>query len=363
MTRSAGHPPGEPERPAQDSPPRPQAVRKPYQAPILVDVAKAAGVSAPTVSRVLNGTKYVAPELTKRVQEAVERLGYRPNVAARSIRSGKRTLVSVLASATTNYGYSRTIRGIETAARHVGMSVAITVVESADDEHANRAVDLALSQPTAGAIVLEFDRIGIHAARMLPEGFAVVLAGGGSRRSGGAPAALIDERAGGRRLTEHLLQQGHRTVHHVAGPTAGKRSGRTDGWRAALKAAGAEVPPVMSSEWDAMSGYRWGERIAGRTDVTAVFCGNDEIAIGLMKALADRGVRVPEDVSVVGFDDQPLVSMWQPALTTVDQDFDDLGARAFELLTRLVAGEAHVASSVATPQLVVRESTAPPRHV
>ncbi|GAB3164989.1 LacI family DNA-binding transcriptional regulator [Myceligenerans halotolerans] len=335
--------------------------QKRYRAPVLADVAREAQVSVPTVSRVLNGTKYVAPELAQRVQRAVESLGYRPNGAARSMRSGRRTLVSVLSGGTANYGYARTLKGIETAARRAGMSVTITVVESSDDDHIRRAIDLALSQPTAGAIALEFDRAGINARHMLPEGLPVVVAGGGSRRSGGIPAALIDERTAAREATAYLLRLGHRTVHHIAGPTAGKHSGRTDGWRAALTDARIAAPPVMNAEWDAASGYRWGERIAGRDDVTAVLCGNDEIAIGLMRALADRGIQVPADVSVIGFDDQPLVHMWQPSLTTVDQDFEDLGERAFTLLARLVDGEPAGAASVVVPQLVVRESTAPPR--
>ncbi|WP_433515151.1 LacI family DNA-binding transcriptional regulator [Nonomuraea sp. CA-143628] len=335
--------------------------QKGYRAPVLADVARAARVSVPTVSRVLNGTKYVAPELAGRVHEAIERLGYRPNGAARSMRSGRRTLVSVFAGATANYGYARTLQGIETAARKAGMSVTITVVESGEDDDVKRAIDLALAQPTAGAIVLEFDRAGINARHMLPDGLPVIVAGGGSRRTGGVPAALIDERTAARKATEYLLRLGHRTVHHIAGPTAGKHSGRTDGWRAALTDAKIPVPAVMNAEWDATSGFRWGERIAGRDDVTAVLCGNDEIAIGLMRALADRGIHVPRDISVVGFDDQPLVAMWQPSLTTVDQDFEDLGERAFTILEQLVDGDMTATSSVVVPQLVVRESTAPPR--
>ncbi|MDW5330259.1 LacI family DNA-binding transcriptional regulator [Plantactinospora sp. KLBMP9567] len=335
--------------------------QKGYRAPVLADVAREAEVSVPTVSRVLNGTKYVAPELAQRVHRAIATLGYRPNEAARSMRSGRRTLVSVLSGATANYGYARTLQGIETAARRAGMSVTITVVASGGDDDLKRSVDLALAQPTAGAIVLEFDRAGINARHLLPDDLPVVVAGGGSRRPGGVPAALIDERTAAREATAYLLRLGHRTVHHVAGPTAGKHSGRTDGWRAALTAAGASVPTVMNAEWDAASGYRWGERIAGRDDVTAVLCGNDEIAIGLIRALSDRGVRVPQDVSVVGFDDQPLVAMWRPSLTTVDQDFEDLGERAFGLLERLIDGDGDTTSSVVVPQLVVRESTAAPR--
>jgi DNA-binding LacI/PurR family transcriptional regulator len=222
-------------------------------------------------------------------------------------------------------------------------------------------VDLALSQPIGGAIVLEFRAAGMKVARALPESLPVVAAGGASRPPGGPVAALIDEAAGGRQVTEYLLRQGHRTVHHIEGPTGGKVSGRTEGWRAALQDAGAEVPPVMNSEWDAVSGYRWGERIAGRDDVTAVFCGNDEIALGVMRALADRGIDVPGDVSIAGFDGQPLVSLWRPSLTTVEQDFEDLGARAFNLLSQRLQGKTDLKSSVVKPQLVVRESTAPPR--
>lgn len=336
---------------------------KPYRAPVLADVAKAAGVSVPTVSRVLNGTKFVAPELTQRVQAAVKELGYRPNSAARSLRSNQRTLVSIVAGATTsNYGYARTLQGIETAARMAGMAVSIAVVESADDERVMRAIDLALCQPTAGAVVLEFDLAGIRAAQSLPEGLPFVVAGGGSKRTDGTPAALIDEESAGRQATEYLLRLGHKTVHHIAGPTGGKPSGRTEGWRAALQEAGAPVPEVMPAEWDARSGYHWGERLVGRDDVTAVFCGNDEIALGAMRALSDRGLDVPGDISVVGFDDQPLVGLWRPSLTTIDQDFEDLGSRAFHLLSKLLDGETDLETSVATPQLVVRESTAPPRR-
>jgi DNA-binding LacI/PurR family transcriptional regulator len=338
------------------------ASSKSYRAPVLADVAKAAGVSVPTVSRVLNGTKNVAPDLVARVNAAVKELGYRPNSAARSLRLSQSNLISIIAEATTSsYGYANTLRGIETAAQQAGMSISITILSSDEDEAVARAVDLALSQPIGGAIVLEFRAAGMKVARALPESLPVVAAGGASRPPGGPVAALIDEAAGGRQVTEYLLRQGHRTVHHIEGPTGGKVSGRTEGWRAALQDAGAEVPPVMNSEWDAVSGYRWGERIAGRDDVTAVFCGNDEIALGVMRALADRGIDVPGDVSIAGFDGQPLVSLWRPSLTTVEQDFEDLGARAFNLLSQRLQGKTDLKSSVVKPQLVVRESTAPPR--
>lgn len=337
--------------------------RKSYRAPVLTDVAKEAGVSVPTVSRVLNGNPKVNPELARRVHAAVKRIGYRPNSAARFLRSSRSSLVSILSGAmSSHYGYTRTLHGAEAAASQAGMSVSITTVDSNDDDTVARAIDLALSQPTAGAMVLEFDAAGIKVTRSLPEDLPVVVLGGVPEHPDGRLAALIDEQAGGRQLTEYLLRLGHRTVHHIAGPTGGKTSGRVEGWRKALEEAGAETPEVMEGEWDAASGYHWGERIAGRDDVTAVFCGNDEIAMGVMRALADRGVDVPQDVSVAGFDDQPLAALWRPSLTTVDQEFEDLGARAFRLLSQTLAGETDLQSSVAKPQLVVRESTAPPNR-
>lgn len=326
------------------------------KAPVLSDVAKAAGVSVPTVSRVLTSSKFVAPELRERVMQAVAELGYRPNGAARATRSGKRSMVAVLTGATSNYGYAKTIEGIEKAARQSGMSVIIAVVESDEDEAVNAAIDLVLSQPVAGVIILEFDRPGLAAVKAFPATIPLVVAGGGSRRTGKVPGALLDERAAGRDATNYLLSLGHKTVHHVAVPTMGKHSGRTEGWRAALTAAEIDIPPILHATWDPASGYRAGEEIAARNDVTAVFCGNDDVAIGVIRALLDNGKRVPEDVSVVGFDDQPHVAMWRPALTTVRQDFKDLGARAFGLLASSVETGLPPESSTVKPQLVLRES-------
>ena len=184
------------------------------------------------------------------------------------------------------------------------------------------------------------------------------MAGGGASREGDRPYALIDEAAGARALTEHLLGLGHQTVHHVAGPSEGKVSPRTEGWRDTLLAHGKDVPETLHADWHPRSGYEAGALLASRTDVTAVLCGNDDIAIGVISALGDQGLRVPEDVSVVGFDDQPYADFWKPTLTTARQDFDDLGARAFAQLQRLMAGEP-VAGSVVAPELVVRGSSGP----
>jgi DNA-binding LacI/PurR family transcriptional regulator len=290
--------------------------------------------------------------------KAVSDLGYRPNVAARATRSGKRSMVAVLTGATSNYGYAKTIEGIEKAARQSGMSLIIAVVESDAEDAVNAAIDLVLSQPVAGAIVLEFDRPGLAAVKAFPRSIPLVVAGGGTQRPAGTTGALLDERGAGKDATEYLLSLGHRTVHHIAVPTMGKQSGRTEGWKAALAAAGAQIPRVLHATWEPASGYRLGQELAVLSDVTAVFCGNDDVAIGVIKALVDSGKRVPDDVSVVGFDDQPHVAMWRPALTTVRQDFQDLGARAFGLLESIMKHGGAPFPSTVKPRLVIRDSTA-----
>jgi DNA-binding LacI/PurR family transcriptional regulator len=326
--------------------------------PVLADVARAAGVSMPTVSRVLSGSVPVSDDKRRLVMQAIETLNYRPNAAARALVTGQRSIISVLTGDTTRYGYATTIQGIEEAVRAAGLVVAITVVGGGDEESARAAVSLALTQPLAGAIALEFDIAGSRALDALPETLPVAAVSSTStdRR---VPTALFDDRKGGRDATRYLLDLGHHTVHHVAVPGSGRPSGRTLGWRETLKEAGVPAPRPLLTDWTSRSGYAAGTRLADRRDVTAVLCGNDEVAFGVVKGLQDRGLRVPEDVSVVGFDDHPLAELWTPALTTMGQDFAGLGRTAVGFLIAQVTGEPFQAPSCDL-RLIVRESAGAP---
>ena len=198
------------------------------RAPVIADVARAAGVSVPTVSRVLTGAARVGEDKRARVMAAIEELGFRPSAAARALASGRPRLVSVLAGNTSRYGYAETLRGIEEAARGAGFTVIITVIESADDESVDRAVASVLSQPVAGTIVLNFDPPGLAVSRLLPRDLPLVTISG--RRVAGLPHAKLDETVAARELVEHLLDLGHATVHHVSVPrrerwTTGPRGG------------------------------------------------------------------------------------------------------------------------------------------
>ena len=333
------------------------------RAATMADVARLAQVSVPTVSRVLSGAARVKPDKEARVNAAIAELGFRPSAAARNLASGRSDVIAVIAGNTSQYGYAEAIRGIEEGARAEGFTVVIAVVESADDTTMDRALATALGQSIAGVVVLKFDPPGVAALRQIPSGVPVVAISG--VREAGVAQAVLDETRAAEELTEYLLALGHRTVHHVRIPPSRREDGRTTGWRRALTKAGAVVPPTRDASWDPSSGRAIGRELAGSPSVTAVFCGNDEIAMGVIRGLADGGLRVPQDVSVVGFDNHPLAEMWSPAITTVDQDFADLGRRGFEILMGVMRdGKPRYSSE--RPQLIIRESAAAPnpaRHV
>ncbi len=324
--------------------------------PVIADVAREAGVSVPTVSRVLTGSTPVSEPTRRRVLDAIETLQFLPNQSARALVRGTRSIVGVVAGNTTRYGYATTIGGIEEAARRADLGVSITVVDSDDPESVSASVSLMLRQSIFGAIVLEFDRQGTLALEALPSSVPVVavsttLEGRAVRR------VLFDDRHGGRVATEYLLRLGHATVHHVASSSGRALTGRERGWRDALEAAGLPVPPTFAAaDWTPDAGYAAGRELVRDRSVTAVLCANDEIAFGVMRAASDAGVRVPEDLMVVGFDDHPLSEFWSPSLTTMAQDFAELGSEA----VRSLLGDDPVVRGPRKGklELLIRDSTA-----
>ena len=329
--------------------------------PGIADVARLAGVSITTVSRVLNGSEQVSDRRRARILQAIEDLDYRPNEAARALVSGRQRMIGVLTGNTSRYGYGTTVEGIEEAARRRNMLVTITVVESEDPDHIRSAVDLVLSQPLSGVIGIEFDRDVSLALQRLPKTMPAVSASLSVTNLSGLPRAYIDDERGAELATEYLLDLGHETVHHLAvGFPNSNEHGRTQGYIRTLERRGARVPDVISTGWHPLEARRAAFDGLG-DDVTAVFCFNDEVAMGTMRALHERGRRVPEDVSVVGFDDAPLSSVWTPALSSVRIDFQGLGRATFRLLRSIIDADPAVANVELPPVLVPRESAGPPR--
>ncbi|MEU4422278.1 LacI family DNA-binding transcriptional regulator [Actinoplanes sp. NPDC024001] len=325
--------------------------------PQIRDVAAAAGVSYQTVSRVLNNAPRVRAETRQLVLDAMERLQYRPNRAARALGSGRASAVTVVTSNTTLYGYAGVLQGVEEAGRLLELTVGVRVVESDTAEHVRQAVDYVTDPSCGNVIVVAFDPAGSGVLRAMPEDVPMVAA----TEAGGLPGLdrrmiFLDERQAAADATRHLLDLGHETVHHVAIPSEVPTSARQGGWRATLEQAGAVVPEVLSAGWDLASAYRAGQQLAGDPRVTAILCGNDDTALAVRRALYEAGRDVPGDVSIVGFDDVPGAAYWTPALTTVRMDFVGLGRACVAALTEDAAPV-----DVDPPHLVVRESTASPR--
>ncbi|HEY0932850.1 MAG TPA: LacI family DNA-binding transcriptional regulator [Trebonia sp.] len=328
--------------------------------PTIADVAKAADVSVPTVSRVMTGNIPVGPKRRARVEKAIQDLGYRPNAAARALVSGRHSMIAIIAANTSRYGYARTVEGVEEAARAAGYMVVITVVETAEAEHVNTAVDMVLSQSVAGVVVLDFDQPGHAVAAALPSNIPAVVAAASASRSTALPRAYLADQRGARQATEYLLSLGHKNVHHIALPSSGRRGGRAAGWAAALKAAGIVPPAMLSASWNPIEAYELARTLAADPAVTAVLAGNDEVALGVLRAMTEHGRGVPGDVSVIGFDDQPIASLVSPALTTVAQDFAELGRQSFALLQRSITRSAGRGTVSVPARLVIRQSTAKP---
>ena len=324
----------------------------------MADVAQQAGVSHQTVSRVLNGHPNVRPKTRASVLAAIRDLGYRPNVAARTLVTGRTNVLGVISFDTTLYGPASMLYGFERAA-HPGYSVAIASLARFSRSSLSEAVERFLGQAVDGIIVIAPETNAVEALTALAIDIPLVAVGCGTRAP--LPSVAIDNLSGAAQATRHLLDLGHETVHHIAGPDSWlDAQERVEGWRQALRSAGAPEPGLLLGDWSARSGYELGHRLAAMPEVTAVLCGNDQMALGLLRALAERGRRVPGDVSVVGFDDVPEAAFFLPPLTTVRQNFGELGRRALHLLLDRISGEGGRQPTLPIePELVVRASAAP----
>ena len=325
--------------------------------PVMADVAARAGVSVMTVSRVLNGFPGVAEGTRRRVERAVAALGYHANTAARVLAGGRSRTLGVIAVETEQFGPSHILFGIEAAARAAGHLLSFVTLSRTGKEIASTLEHLRASH-VEGIIVVAPVTPVIDAVSRIEKNMALVVVGGDPRRS--AATVTIDQIEGARLATEHLLGLGHRTVHHVRGPRSWvAAAARVQGWTDALRANSALRPAPLVGDWSARGGYGAGLRLARDPEVTAVFAANDQTALGIMRALHEAGRRVPGDISVVGFDDTPESSYFLPALTTIRQDFGEVGRRSVELVLSLMDGEVVERHTVVPAQRVLRESAAP----
>ncbi|MFC8800122.1 LacI family DNA-binding transcriptional regulator [Promicromonospora sp. NPDC057138] len=338
----------------------------------MTDVARRAGVSQKTVSRVVNGEPHVADAIRAKVQAAIEEMGFRPNAAARALVTRRNQRIGMVTPSTALYGPASILEGVDSALRGSGYYLSVARTQGNGVADLQAAIDELVTQDIAGLVLSEPIDLG-HPDLRIPHGLPVLSFG--SPKAGSTTPSTpeadarpdefvmgADEMAGARSAAEHLLALGHRTVHHIGGTEGWSATARRiAGWRGALSDAGVEEPPAVHGDWTPRSGYEAATELLRRGGVTAIFAANDHMAIGAIRAVERAGLRVPHDVSIVGFDDAPEAEFLSTPLTTVRQDFAEVTRLAVHRLVRTIEGRPPAERRRLVPaQLVVRESTAPP---
>ncbi|PSJ47315.1 transcriptional repressor PurR [Zobellella endophytica] len=327
----------------------------------IKDVAKLARVSTSTVSHVLNKTRFVSPEITERVESAIETLHYAPSALARSLKVNQTRTLGMLVTTSANPFFAEVVQGVEQRCFELGYSLVLCNTRG-DKARLNASMEMLLQKRVDGVILMCTQaHLGAKVFDRYPS-VPLVLADWGPMDLG---ADLIQDsgQQGGRLATEHLISLGHRHIGCITGPT-GKRAAeeRLAGYRAAMEQAGLAVRPewIAEGDFELAGGKAAMARLLERSErPTAVFVGNDMMAVGALRALADAGLKVPQDMSLVGYDNIELARYLVPALTSIEQPKARLGALAVDtLLARIQAPDSPRRVLTLTPELVVRESSA-----
>jgi DNA-binding LacI/PurR family transcriptional regulator len=329
------------------------------RAPNIRDVAREAGVSYQTVSRVLNESPAIRPSTREQVLRVIDELGYRPNPAARALVTSRSGIIGVLSSQSALYGPTTSIQAIEVAAREAGYRLSVTSISTSEPGSIRAGLDFLLSQSIEALVVLAPQEGVFEALVDLSIGVPFVTLEAPGLDPG--RSISVDQTRGARMAVRHLIDLGHRDILHLAGPSDWLEArARLDGYRRELLEAGLTPLAPVVGDWTAEFGYRIGTELLAERGFTAVFCSNDQMALGLLHACRDAGVDVPGELSVVGFDDTPESAHFAPALTTVRQNFVEIGNRAIALLLAELDGAVDHESGPIAPELVIRSSTGPP---
>jgi len=330
----------------------------------IQDVARLAEVSTATVSRALANPERVSPAAKARVFDAIAKVGYVPNPAARTLRSQKSNMVLVVLPNLDNTFFSKILRGIEETLFEAGYGMIIGDLDGSPEKEAHFAAFAAAGQ-VDGALLLNGHLFGQtrdgHGPAMRTTVPLVALC---EAIPGAAiPQIEVDNRDAARGMTEYLASLGHRRIAYLCGPSENVlEHERIKGYREGLERACLALDPqlIWPGDYSLEAGFRAGSALAaGTARPSAVFCSNDEMAIGLMQALAASGVKVPDEVSVAGFDDIELAALVQPSLTTVRQPRREIGRTAALVLVDLLQGRPAPPFVRLRTELVVRASTAP----
>ncbi|MCJ1688158.1 LacI family DNA-binding transcriptional regulator [Rathayibacter sp. VKM Ac-2927] len=325
------------------------------RAATIYDVARAAGVSHQTVSRFLTGTGGIRPANRVRVEEALRTLNYRTNATARSLATRRTHRLGALVHELSGTGPGKTMQGASDAARRAGYSLDIISLDTSDDVELADALDALGSRDLEGILATAPTDEVDAALRTLDLPIPIHIDRGGERTDGSSVV-------GTRLAVSHLLELGHQCIAHLAGPERWiSAQDRARTYQQCMAEAALPTRPLVHGDWSSRSGYAAAPQLFAEAGVTAVVAANDRMALGLLLWLHDNGRRIPEDVSVVGFDDIAEAEFFHPPLTTVRQDFTAMGrASALALIALVEESDRAGAVDYPAPELVVRASTAPP---
>ena len=324
----------------------------------LSDVAEASGVSHQTVSRVVNGSPQVAEATRARVLAAVTELGYRPNTAARQLVTGVSRTVGIISFGTGYYGPAQMVSSIERALKRRGYAFAFASIDTLELSEVEDALrDLQRHQLAGLILVTPLAEVRPGDMQRLCHNLPFVMID--APKGAALPAVLFDQAYGSELATQHLLSLGHRDICEISGPLSWSGAlGRHRAWLSTLSRAGVTPGASVEGDWTAAGGYRAAQELLTLQPFTALVVGNDQMALGALAALREANLRVPEDVSVVGFDDVPEARFYNPPLTTVRQDFEALGQVGAGFIADLIeTPQRSLGQRLLQPELVVRPST------
>lgn len=323
----------------------------------MEDVAARAGVSHQTVSRVINNHPNVSAKTRTVVEAAIAELGYRRNTAARQLVTRSSETFGVVAHNMEHYGPSRILLGIQEAARAAGYAVNSVGLPDVSRKAITETVEYHLAHQVDALVVIAPQEEIVRAIEQLKPGIPLVVIG--DIGAAGVQSVGVDQQRGGWLATQHLIDLGHRQIAHIMGPADWlDAQARRRGWESALEAAGLEPGPLLVGDWSAESGYLAGNTLIDDGECTAVFAGNDQMSLGVLLAAHERNLTLPRDLSVVGFDDNPESAYYFPPLTTVRQDFMELGRRCVAMVLDGISGNDPLFSVRIQSQLTVRSSAA-----
>lgn len=327
--------------------------------PNIYDVAKLAGVSHQTVSRVINNAQYIRPATREKVEKAMSELGYIPNAAARSLVTAKSKIVGILVSDVVYHGPARMMHAMESAARDAGYFAISISVDPYDIESIERGVDHLRKIVIDGMLVMTPQSDSVSVVEKRVTNIPVVYVDIPPRQK--IRTVSVDNYTGGKIATEHLVKLGHKKILHIAGPERWFDSKpRRQAYEDVMK-ENKLTPKIAQGDWGTPTGYKVIEQWDfEKNPITAVFAANDLLALGVMRALRARGISVPEQVSVIGYDDTPEAPYFEPPLTTMHQDFARLGRESMDYLLGTLNGNKPKKIKPLMPELVVRSSTAKP---